>query len=298
MSHSTVLVIGENPEAQLEPYFENWNSTERLVGPVENEDMARFRKYCIKQYKADRKLGFEELYKQYGEEYNGNIWKPDEKGEWHEYSTYNEHSKWDWYLLGGRWRGFFKLKKGKSGLLGESGVGGNDPMYDVDRAKKGDIDFEFMMNEARIKAEDRYKKAMEVIGQYDKVTPWKDFTKRIDSGEIDIDQARKLYHSQHRVVAVSKFNEENHDESIKIFGWDGEVEDFNKTLEEYVDTAGKESIITFAVLKDGKWYERGSMGWWGIVSNEMEDGEWTRKFYELVMGLPDDTVLSVYDVHI
>lgn len=298
MSHSTVLVIGENPEAQLEPFYENWNAEEHITGPVENEDMTRFREYYIKQEKANKKLGFEELYKQYGDDYNQNAWRKDENGEWHEYSTYNELSKWDWFLLGGRWLGFFKLKAGKKGELGECGVGDNKPKYDADSAMKGDIDFEFMINEARKGAENTYKKAMEIIGQYEIITPWKDFVKRIESGEIDIDQARKLYHSQLRVVAAEKFSKNNHDEAVKIFGYDNEVEDFNKTLEEYVDFEGKRSITTFAVLNDNQWHERGHMGWWGMVSGEMEDNEWIEKFYELVMGLPDDTLLSVYDVHI
>ena len=31
----------------------------------------------------------------------------------------NPQSKWDWYVDGGRWSGFFTLKNGKSGVLGE-----------------------------------------------------------------------------------------------------------------------------------------------------------------------------------
>jgi hypothetical protein len=53
---------------------------------------------------------------------------------------------------------------------------------------------------------------------------------------------------------------------------------------------------TFAVLNNGKWYESGSMGWWGIVSNE--DISWDSKFQELLASIPDDTLLSVYDCNI
>ena len=31
----------------------------------------------------------------------------------------HRYKEWDWYLLGGRWLGFFKLKKGAKGTIGE-----------------------------------------------------------------------------------------------------------------------------------------------------------------------------------
>lgn len=68
------------------------------------------------------------------------------------------------------------------------------------------------------------------------------------------------------------------------------------TREEYIRNCGRFS--TFAVLMDGKWYERGSMGWWGCVSGEKAREEWAAEYERLVYGLPDDTLLSVYDCHI
>lgn len=68
-----------------------------------------------------------------------------------------------------------------------------------------------------------------------------------------------------------------------------------------IDWEGMKNVrpfATFAVLKDGVWYERGSMGWWGVVSNEMKDDEWEDKFAELLASLPEDTLISVYDCHI
>jgi hypothetical protein len=55
---------------------------------------------------------------------------------------------------------------------------------------------------------------------------------------------------------------------------------------------------TFAVLKEGEWYERGEMGWFGIVDRELAAEEWDTKFYDLIDDLPGDTLLSVYDCHI
>lgn len=57
-----------------------------------------------------------------------------------------------------------------------------------------------------------------------------------------------------------------------------------------------EGFSTFAVLMDGKWYERGNMGWWGIVTGE-EDG-WEGKFSDLFAQVPDDHTITIVDCHI
>lgn len=60
----------------------------------------------------------------------------------------------------------------------------------------------------------------------------------------------------------------------------------------------EEGFLTFAFLKDGKWYEQGEMGWWGIVSNEKDKDKWQEEFDKLIDSVDQDTLLSVYDVHI
>lgn len=64
------------------------------------------------------------------------------------------------------------------------------------------------------------------------------------------------------------------------------------------DIANIDTLVTFAVIKDGQWYERGEMGWWGVVSDEKDESEWDNQFHELLKSVPDDTLLSVYDCHI
>jgi hypothetical protein len=51
------------------------------------------------------------------------------------------HCKWDWYLIGGRWRGYFKLQPGAVGALGQPGAYDNKPRFDADVARAGDIDW-------------------------------------------------------------------------------------------------------------------------------------------------------------
>ena len=223
MSHFTVMVIGENPEEQLAPFDEQLEvpryieyTKEQLIAKGK-ESIERYKNGLYAEYLNDKDAyckncsndahldylenGFPEKLKWTDEQiYQDEIkWYSEENigSEGEVYSEINPNSKWDWYSLGGRWSGLIKLKQGKSGTVGESGVFGNG--VGIDQAIKGDI-------------------------------------------------------------------------------------------------ANFYNLVTFAVLKDGKWYERGEMGWWGIVSNEKD--EWESELKKLVQGLPDDTLISIYDCHI
>jgi hypothetical protein len=87
------------------------------------------------------------------------------------------------------------------------------------------------------------------------------------------------------------------------YGWD------NKSIKEVMsqpltdsaikkDIANIDEISTFAVLKDGVWYERGSMGWFGMVHDEKDENAWSQEITKLIESLPDDVLLSIYDCHI
>jgi hypothetical protein len=64
------------------------------------------------------------------------------------------------------------------------------------------------------------------------------------------------------------------------------------------DIANLNELTTFALIKDGKWYEKGDMGWWGMVGNEKDEKEWDDEFKKLISDLPDDELISIYDCHI
>lgn len=57
-----------------------------------------------------------------------------------------------------------------------------------------------------------------------------------------------------------------------------------------------ETPETFAILHDGHWVERGSMGWWGVVTDETPDWEAIR--LEAFRRIPDDAFVTVVDCHI
>lgn len=290
MSHFTVMVIGDNPEDQLAPYDESIQTAPRITGEVSDEEKQRMIEY-YKNEKGIEYSTFDELYKEKGEDWNGNSWKKD-GDKWVSITTYNPDSKWDWYQLGGRWTGFLKLKEGSDGEVGEHSLVSErraKPGY-ADAALKKDIDFEFMKNNAAEKASEWYDKVMNLIGHTEPNKPWCEFVEKVKNKEITIDEAREQYYTQPRLIEAKKHTEE--------LGWFFEVDEFLQPKEEYVKTERDAAVSTFAVLKDGVWYERGKMGWWAVVHDEKDQDVWNSKVSELIDSVDDDTLISIYDCHI
>lgn len=140
------MVIGDDPEAQLAPYSERLEVDEYVYAELSEHDKQRM----LDHYNQERTTpyeSFDECYAENGEDWDNNSCRKNEAGVWCEYSTYNPQSKWDWYLLGGRWSGkIIKLKKGAtSGIIGERSW--CSTTNGVDAALKKDIDFEAMDKE-------------------------------------------------------------------------------------------------------------------------------------------------------
>jgi hypothetical protein len=158
-----------------------------------------------------------------------------------------------------------------------------------DSAVIADIDFEFMRRKAYSKAYIRYSEIQSACGGVIPVlkTSWSECLKKY----ANINEAREAYHSQD---SVKSFNKSMAD-AYKHFE---DIEKYQCTLEDFAQKAYDNALSTFAVLKNGKWYERGDMGWWGCVSDEKDQKAWNREFNELIKNLDSGTLLSVYDVHI
>ena len=282
MSHFTVLVIGDDVDKQLEKYDENERVPEYKRGEVSQEEKDRILDY----YQRNKNFvgTFEECYAQYGEDWDGNALKKDENGVWCEFSTYNPESKWDWFIVGGRWSGYFKMKPGVKPKLGEPGVFKNEAEAGHgDVAMKKDIDFEGMRNDAGIKAGEYYDKIKAIIGELPIAEEWDVIRERFE----DINDARTAYQNQPAKLALSNAGEH----------W-VEPAEFNCTREEFIERARMSAVSSYAVVKDGVWYQKGDMGWWGLSSNEMSDNEWNVKFNELIESVPDDTLFTCIDCHI
>jgi hypothetical protein len=312
MTHFTVLVVGPDHEKQLEPYWELDLSPE----DKKNDPRAVFN---VEIKKDD----LENEYKQWKATHNENNYKnidewlsewfgysKDENGDCGYYS--NPNAKWDWWQVGGRWRGFFKLKNGKTGKRGEAGTGewlkknaellgidkdkikiGEHPPENVDVAYKRDIDVDGMRN----KQGKQYAKRWDIVHKNVRnleITTWKQFLEKRDTDGITIDEARNLYHAQMGVIEFKRVKELYKD----TFGWGASLDDYIVSRDEYIRRGRDSALTTSAILKDGKWYERGKVGWWATCNTDLTWDQWTQKWNEYFDELPDDVLLTIVDCHI
>ena len=291
MSHFVVMVIGDNPEEQLEPFYESLEVDE-YVRNIVSEDS---KKEMLDYYKEQGHSfpSFDECYKHFGKDWDDDSCRKDEDGVWREYSTSNPVSKWDWYVLGGRWSGnFLRLKPdATSGVKGETGDFDSKPGYDA--AMKKDIDFAFIQKEAEEAGTKFYQEIEAICGG---TIPhleirWDTILSSPQYAHLDIEEKRKLYHSQESVKIWDTLD-------IETPFYGPSLEDFQCTVEEYAQQCIHNSFVPYAFVIDSKWYERGQIGWWGVSTNEIPAGEWQKKVWDLVTALPDDTLISFYDCHI
>src|SRR5262249_40432480 len=96
-------------------------------------------------------------------------------GDWDDdgnlFHVVNPDAKWDWYVVGGRWSGYFKLKAGATGGLGEPGAFKNKPEFDADVCRVKDIDWEGMKAVQRKKAEERWTAYQDALTAGKKIIP-------------------------------------------------------------------------------------------------------------------------------
>lgn len=226
----------------------------------------------------------------------------------------NPNAEWDWYQLGGRWSGALKAKPGAtSGVRGsKSWTNGEDevPAEYFDMLKKSEIDLTGM-------TEDR------VAGRRQ---AWEDtcakYRALMEDDTIDsafIDEMRKSILAEKKMrfkaweeleVAEGERKQafwdwlaermpERFIKANQIFGgWFSGIsgsEDY-ASIEDWIQDVAP--LSTYAVLKDGEWYAKGEMGWFGMSDDKLTEDQWTEKMRELIEGLDDDDVVAIVDCHI
>ena len=251
--------IAHLPYSTLRRYFANSENKEEVIESIEKKRM-----YHIKAHVIDspRDIPHKEKYSTFEEfikEWN-NSEKDADTGKYGYWE--NPNAKWDWFQLGGRWTGVFKLKPGSGGEVGSPSLVmpvSVNPGW-VDQAYKKDIDFDFMKEKS-------FEEASETYDEFEK--------------KFKKDPRTETFHPYFDFGVKNKGDKDNFVPETR-----------NQFLK------NKASIATFAVVKDGKWYEKGEMGWWACVSDEKEPEAWVKEFEGFLESLPDNTLLSVYDCHI
>jgi len=177
--HFTVLVIGDNVEEKLEPYYELQCTMNQY--DMKNDSRAEFiEEYTTEELKKD----FIKIKNEHPEYYYKNLeeFADDYHGihqlnnSWGRYT--NPKSEWDWYQVGGRWSGIFKVKDnpkypddiytGQPGLMSEKAKNGY-----VDSIRFCDIDFNGMKIDKEIDLNNNWIKIEEGIKNDDNSIYWK-----------------------------------------------------------------------------------------------------------------------------
>lgn len=288
MSHFTVLVIGDDIDGQLAPFDENL-VVEEHDNFLSDEDVARMKEYYEKQGKDVSTL---EKLSKFMDEWNGTPGFISSNGRLYYKSTYNPDSKWDWYQVGGRWTGFFKLKDGRKGEVGEPGVMTDTaPEGYADSVRKGDIDFKKIQDDARLEATKSFKIFQKAVGKKEFPPSWNEVLAK--HGD-NLEAARNEFHDN----PVRKAVKDALAKKGLHFFMEDPFEYYGKDMEKFVARKVASCFQTYAVVHEGKWYQRGDMGWFGMSSNEKDEDVWNEEFMKLIDGLSDDTLLTVVDCHI
>lgn len=290
MSHFSVLVIGPDVDDQMAPYhqFECTGINNEYVLDVDVTEECF--DYATRIFAADGRdpeanaddfIGTALSYHGLDDKIVSTESEVDRKGA-HEYGyalvvdgklvkavdRTNPNYKWDWYEVGGRWGGFFKLKSGGWG----------------DFARKKDIDFEGMRDEAGEDAAEKWDKAFAAHGG----ASWEDWETVRAKHPDSVEDAREEYWVQPAVDAISKAFDSpwvNPDQYLV-------------TRDEYVTAARNSAVNPFALVKNAKWHEKGEMLMFGRSNDKMTQAEWNSVVGEIIDSLPDDTLLTIVDCHI
>lgn len=281
MSHFNVLVIGDDPEAQLAPYHEfectgrddkyiqdvelaltpqriDDFSKDRFVQPAKGEDVQQLIRGPDGLVRAAFKWG-------YGvRDVHGTIVRLVKRT--------NPNAKWDWYVLGGRFSEKLICRDGQR----------------RDAAKAGEVDWAAIEEAKLARHLPQFDRAVQVIAG----RPVPDWNKiREKHGDAGIDKARQEY------------NESPVMRDLRA----ARLDPFGETLQEAYANFDRDRFIadvrdgacaTYAVVRDAVWHQQGEMGWSGMASNEMPAAGWNAKFRQMIAACTPDTLLSVYDCHI
>lgn len=233
----------------------------------------------------------------------------------------NPNHKWDWWRVGGRWSGLLLLKPGAEGLKGEPGmnpnIGAPERTTQADRngydmAKVRDVDLAAMkirnVRERRECVDEVVAKIMaaQQLTREQVEIRWANYSKAV-SEEMKTWEAlpkrkripfwQHLDASGHPVIVLERSKDRSVATVAMLSDYFGAHVPLDKPdLEAYITSAP--ALSTHAVLRDGKWYERGGMGWWGIVHDEEDQATWNAKFEEMLAGLDPNSVIAVVDCHI
>jgi hypothetical protein len=213
--------------------------------------------------------------------------------EWHPGG--DAQAKWDWWVTGGRWGGYFPFKPEHESLVITPEKQWSSPELKpgyCDGGPKMALDLDRMRAEGAATAREMYAEWLKVTAGTPEALPWTVFTQNIsEENGYTIAQAREEYHSQPRVRALKGTD----------FQWqDDPISSLQVPEELYVERGRAHAIPGWAILtRDGRWMEQGQMGWWAM--NDASEGSkigYLEVANAYIDELPETTFLICVDCHI
>lgn len=328
MSHFVVWVVGDDIEGQLAP-FEEHSPDAFTVVPIEDlSDEVKalgyegIKKHIAKDLKEGDPLAIvseEMIYDKEGKVgavirelhscgLTSILVADEETGELRALKRVShENGKWDWFVIGGRWAGNLILKPDtippatavKGGAENsdfirrflESERSGDLPADRYDALPKRCIDIEAMEREYLKEHEDLLKMHAIIDGLNFRSYPAIYRELETETGSRP-DRATLLerFNNQPAMLALKKAKvsiPDFFDESLLMVPADK----IRRVL------AGR-AWQPLAWLKDGKWDERGRMGWFGIVSEPCDYDEWDLHCREIWDSIDDNAMITLVDCHV
>ena len=177
------------------------------------------------------------------------------KGYWR-----NPNARWDWYTIGGRWRGLLKLLPGKSGT------------YGIDCAKE----------------------------ERQRLEPGRCDSALVSDCDLSRDEAACQRASRFWEIAVEKrpMTEVEKKEFIVLYNENYYRERYG-SKESFAEHEAAFSTYAF-VTAEGEWHETGRMGWWGIDDSTKDSLDTYTKEFEAYLeeAREKDLLITIVDCHI
>ena len=275
MSHFAVLVAASDDkdlEAKLQPFheYECTGILDKHVVWVDDIHDSNFKDW------QSNSCGYESFEK-YMEDYCGYQEINPASGKYERLT--NPNAKWDWWVVGGRYSDRLLMKRGSAGSIG----------------LKSEIDWQAMtarkVDNFRAQAAD-FQKAFDAVSTEaaqaainERLQTWfarSEIAQSLTGGDVSV--AAKCSAAENALIREYGL--------IEFSEWACVLGDFDKELEK-----AKSQALSFAFVDPaGSWCERGSMGWWAMVSNKQED--YPKKFWAFINDLQEDQKLYMVDCHI
>jgi hypothetical protein len=209
---------------------------------------------------------------------------------------HNPNAKWDWWAIGGRWLGFFKVKPGADRIIGRPGAFGNASNGGSDIINVGDLDRDAIAEATNAEASEFYDK----------------YQLMLDGHEFDAFEGPREMAMRMGLVRVEKRTVEAGPGEV-AFPWKNTVRpgDPRRDWTDIATRIGRQEFMTtyaccfnpnatWAALDEEGWHEPGKMGWFACDDSSPESYvAYKRSFMDKFINnaKPDDVLVCV-DCHI